>query len=171
MKVGLNPGWVHEGRYTDSINGYTVYALKYRHDGEVGWQASSWSERGSVHEFWVYEGKFYRAKLHPPEVPVSGQTIELFGEIESIDSGERGAVLEAIEAGEKQFTETLVRMSLRDLEQAIKDSSFAGSAISEKAYHDVHAWLNAQPPSANNEPLYKRAQVALVEYAKLPNRL
>jgi hypothetical protein len=170
MKVGLNPGWVQEGRYTNSINGYTVYAYKYRRDGEVGWQASSWSERGSMHEFWVSEGKFYRAKIQPPEVPASCQTIEFFGEIESIDSEERGAILDAIEAGEKQFTETLVKVSLPDLEQAIVDRSFVGSAICEKAYHVAHAWINDQHSSTNHDPLYKKVQVLLVEYAKLRDR-
>ncbi len=38
------------------------------------------------------------------------------------------------------------------------------------AYDVVHAWINDQHSSTNNESLYKKVQVLLVEYAILRDR-
>jgi hypothetical protein len=107
MKNGLNPGWIKEGKFTDMINEYTIEASRYINPvGEVGWRVGSWRERCPTHEMLVSGEKFYQVNFQIPEFQASHHTIEILGEINSVDPKEREAILEAIKGWEKQIVET-----------------------------------------------------------------
>ena len=92
MKDGVNSGGRQRVIFFGTFGGYAVQGLKDLNECEkVGWYVMSWPRTDPVHDFWISGTTFYR---------VRAETFEI---VENIDPAERSAVLEAIQAWEKEL--------------------------------------------------------------------
>lgn len=97
MSEVLIKNWQKKTYKKGIFEGFTVMGFQYESaTGEIGWHITAWLMRDPIHDYWVAGRRFYSMSIHFACLGTNRTVIQIFDEINGLDSKEKQAVLKAI---------------------------------------------------------------------------